>query len=544
MVSKLTLIILSGYFNEKHMKPIGIDLGTTYSAIASWRDSGLELGPVCYYFPQENAYDIASKIYIPDLTNPDEAIFGRNAIKRYFLDPDKFYSAFKRGMDKNTSYDRGQNGCITAVQLSTLLLKYMMKEVNKVEGCDFIPEGAVVSIPYYFLEPSKINTCEALSKSLEQVYAANLEYKDTINLRTIQEPIAAGLDYAFSNSDRLSKSNILIFDLGGGTFDVTIYELDNNTASKKLVFTVLATDGAQRLGGEDFDAAIKDYVLAKNGITSEVVNDPQNKTNLATLNYYITETKCRLSYTADDTIVINNFIPDFRITDKDIANILKGERGYGEKDYLSEIEDIVDRCLRTAGLRTAEIDRVVLVGGSSNIPCIRMMLENKFGKDKMYQSPKPSETVARGACIWAAYQLDLINRKDPHYQRHLHYWDKIEVKIKTAHSIGVVMANDVVDNLIASNQFTPVSSTRKYIPSSLNADGSKAELEPLTVKQGHAIIGQIPVPPIYTHGRARTEIIISITVVAEPTYVKVIVNVPRGNQDGTDLHTEEQIQIL
>lgn len=529
-------------------KPIGIDLGTTYSAIAGWKDSGLVLGPECYYFPQEECYYIASKIYIPDLSNKEEARYGKGAIKYCTVEPDKFYSAFKRGMDNNASYSRPHGG-ITPIELSTALLKHMMKDVvNPVEGCDFIPEGVVVSVPYYFTEPPKQNTCTALSDSLEMVYPDNLENENDINLKTVQEPIAAGLDYAFSFCDVLTKQNILIFDLGGGTFDVTIYELNNDKSNKKLAFTVLATDGDDRLGGEDFDSSIREYILEKNGITPELANDPKYKKILATLNLAVTETKCRLSSTSNDSIVIENFydqpLLDFKLTDRHIENILKGEKGFGKVDYISKIDDIVERCLKKAELKSAMIDRVVLVGGSSNIPCIRKMLETKFGQDRMYQSPKPSETVARGACIWAAYQLDLKNENNPNYKKHLHYWNEIITKVKTAHNIGVVMANKTVDNLIASNKFTPIYSSRRYFPSILSEDGSKAELEPLTIKQGHAIIGHIPVPTIYTHGRSKKEIFISITLVAEPANVKVIVNVPEGNEDGTDMHTEGQIQIL
>lgn len=529
-------------------KPIGIDLGTTYSAIADWKDFGLVVGPSCYYFPLEERYYIASKIYIPDLSNKDEAQYGKGAIKYYIKYPDEFYSAFKRGMDNNATYER-PHGNITSVELSTMLLKHMMKDVvNPVEGSEFIPEGVVVSVPYYFTEPPKQNTCTALLNALEAVYSNNIEYDEVINLRTVQEPIAAGLDYAFSFCDVLSKQNILIFDLGGGTFDVTIYELNNDKINKKLVFTVLATDGDDRLGGEDFDTSIREYILEKNGVSENTANAPEYKQSMALLYLEVTESKCRLSSTSDDTIMLNYFFDrdllNFRLTDKHIEKILKGEKGFGKIDYLSKIEDIVERCLKKAELKSSMIDRVVLVGGSSNIPCIRKILELKFGKDKMYQSPKPSETVARGACIWAAYQLDLKNEQNPNYKRHLHYWNEIVTKVKTAHSLGVLLANNTVDNLIASNKFTPVSSTRTYFPSSLNPDGTKAELEPLTIKQGNEIIGHIPVPAIYTHGRQKKDILISITLVAEPTNVKVLINVPQGNEDGSDICKEGQIQIL
>lgn len=526
-------------------KPIGIDLGTTYSAIAGWNDFGLVVGPVCYHFPLEERYYIASKIFIPNLENKEDVRYGKGAIRHCIMDPDKFYSAFKRGMDDNASIKR-PNGEITPVELSSMLLKHMMRDVvNPVEGADFIPEGAVVSVPYYFTEKPKINTCTALSNALEVTYSDNLEYEEKINLKTVPEPIAAGLDYAFSYSDSIKHQNILIFDLGGGTFDVTIYELKNSLNDKKLEFTILATDGDARLGGEDFDASIRRFILEKNGIDEKMEHDPQYKLSYASLYLEATETKCILSSVSNTAVVINGFydqpVLNFTLTDKHIEKILRGEEGL-RIDYISKIEDIVDRCLVKAELKNQMIDRVVLVGGSSNIPCIRKMLEQKFGANKMYQSPKPSETVARGASIWAAYLLDKENAFNPDYHRHLHYWDNIIIKVKTAHNLGIVTANNTVDTIISSNKFTPISGTRVYIPSSLSADGATAELK-LIVKQGKDEIGSISTPTIYTHGRNRKDILISVTLLAEPTTVKVIINVPKGNEDGTDLHSEGEIEI-
>lgn len=527
-------------------KPIGIDLGTTYSAIARWNDAGLAVGPECYNFRLEERNYVASKIYIPDLGNRDDVMYGKGAIRYCVREPDKFYSAFKRGMDDNSPI-KSANGEITPVELSSLLIKHMFENaVNPVEGAGFIPEGVAVSVPYYFTEPPKINTCKSLSDALESVYGNNLQFDESLNLKTVPEPIAAGLDYAFSFLNDLRHQNILIFDLGGGTFDVTAYELINSPEDKKLEFTVLATDGHERLGGEDFDASIRKYILDKNGVDENMEQDPKYKIDRAQLYLQTTEAKCVLSSVNSTEIVISPFfgqpLLQFRITEQDIQRILKGEAGM-RIDYMSKIEDIVDRCLDKAELSPNMVDRIVLVGGSSNIPCIKRMLEQKFGVGKMYQSPIPSETVARGACIYATYLLDKANKDNPNYHRHLHYWDEIKFKPKNAHNLGIVLSNNRVDTIIQSNIFTPVSGTRVYIPSEISEDGATAVSEPLIVKQGQHVIGSIPIPTIYTHGRSRREINISVTLLAESTDVKVIIHVPKGNEDGTDLHTEGEIQI-
>ena len=139
--------------------------------------------------------------------------------------------------------------------------------------------------------------------------------------------------------------------------------------------------------------------------------------------------------------------------------------------------------------------------------------------------------------------MDQKNKDNPNYARHLHYWDTIIIKEKTAHNLGVKDAHNHIDTIIASNKFTPVRATRSYLPNRLNEDGTKAVLDPLVIHQGKKEIGKIPVPVIYAHGRQRKDINILITLIAESTSVKVLIDVPKGNEDGSDLHTEGQIQI-
>lgn len=526
--------------------PTGIDLGTTYSAIAKWENGFAHTGPVVYNCPSENLNWIASKIFLADLNDcENNVVIGSSSIKKSFTKPEHFFSAFKRGMDDNAPITR-EGVEFTPVKLSTMMLRHMFKQiVNPVEGMDYIPAGVVVSVPYYFTEPPCQNTGNALEYALE-IYKDHPQYTvKGIDPKTVAEPVAAGLDFAFTNSlDINGRENIMIFDLGGGTFDVTVYELNNDVANRRIVFTVLSTDGDARLGGEDFDASIREFVLHDNGITPEIFNDPIYKSCVAQLSAQITEAKCRISSELDDSIVLLPFFntPElsYVLTRTHIEQIMRGEKGC-KIDYLSKIDDIVDRCILSSGISASQIDRVILVGGSSKMPCIRQLLDKKVGVKKIYSSPNPSETVARGAAIWAAYKLDDKNKGNEGYKRNLDKWDEIIIKEKTAHRLGILLANGTVDNIINQNVFTPAQGTKIYIPSKL--DGEKVEMNPLVVRQGKDVVGTIPFPDIYAHGRDKQDIKINITLIAESTAVKVNIYVPQGNKDASDINTIGEIKI-
>lgn len=530
------------------IKPIGIDLGTTYSAIACWEDSTINYGPRVYNCPSEGQNYIASKIFFPDIKNREVATFGKWAIRHSITRPEGFFSAFKRDMAENKPIVRTE-GSITPVELSALFLENLLKRnVQPVEGDVFIPEGVVVSVPYYFTDPPTRNTRKALGDALEKLYSNHPGYEPDINLNTIPEPIAAGLDYAFTQLQGAVQKTVLIFDLGGGTFDVTIYRLENEPINQRLDFTIMATDGHPHLGGEDFDQSLRRYILDKYKISKEAETNPDYNTCHVNLYNQVTDAKIALSdkNCPSVSIVIRPFFTEEEIDEvidrKVIEDVMKGKLG-DKIDFLSRINDIVDRCLEKAQINEKKIDRVVMVGGSSHIPCIKQLMEKKFGKSKIYLSHSTSETVARGAAIWAAYLLDKKNAKEGKTTRHLNRWSEINIKEKNAHALGVLLDNGSVSWIIQSNQFTPAVATSCYVPAFLSADGATAILDPLTIMQGKDIIGKLEMPTIYAHGRVANNILIKITFIAEPTEVKVKAHVAKGNKDGSDINEELEIKM-
>jgi len=236
----------------------------------------------------------------------------------------------------------------------------------------------------------------------------------------------------------VNRYNILVFDLGGGTFDLTLFCL--HQTPKKLLFEVLATGGDDRLGGMDFDECLYKLVLERGGISLTGLSDIEQKKARQKVMEQAVEAKITLSSASDTYITVTDVIPgqhiDIKVTRDDFEKSIQA--------YTKKIDAIVQKLWAVANLRPSDMHRVILVGGSSRIPCMKALVCDLIGEEKVYGNINPSLCVAEGAAMYAAYLDD----------REI-FGREIEVKTRTCHALGLEKAGGKFFELIAANQPTP-----------------------------------------------------------------------------------------
>jgi molecular chaperone DnaK len=372
-------------------KIIGIDLGTTNSCVAIMEGTqakvlenaeGARTTPSVVAFTDENEKLIGQPAKRQAVTNPENTIFAvKRLIGRNFDDPtvkkDVEAAPFKIvNSEKGDAWIEAKGEKYSPSQISAFILQKMKETAEKYLGQAV--EKAVITVPAYFNDAQRQATKDAGK-------IAGLEV-----LRIINEPTAASLAYGL---DKKQNKKIAVYDLGGGTFDVSILELGDG------VFEVKSTNGDTFLGGEDFDNAIVDYLISEfkkdNGIDLK-----SDKLALQRLKEAAEKAKIELS-SAEQTDINLPFITADKTGPKHIN--LKMTRAKLE----ALVEDLIARtippcktALKDAGITASEIDEVVMVGGMTRMPKVIEEVKNFFGKDPN-KSVNPDEVVAMGAAIQA-----------------------------------------------------------------------------------------------------------------------------------------------
>jgi len=532
-------------------KPIGIDLGTTFSAITRWEQKIAATGPEVYNIPAEAANTLPSKVFREDDGDSgSHFIVGRIAQQSGIKEPDAYVNAVKRMMDEGDQSNIKLSGeDFTPIDISAEIIKVLLQNVEAVEGPNsFVPKGVVVTTPYYFKQHQNIFTKKAALKALKSLYSKRHKDTDSLFLGLLPEPIAAGLDYAFTKAEEgIGNENFLVFDLGGGTFDVTIFSLD--TSDGRVKFEVLAINGDDRLGGEDFDKALFDWVLQESDLSLDELNEKDKIRAVRTIEPEITNTKVSLSSMKRTSIIIPYAVGSENIeldmTRNDFENILKGKISSNE-NFLSKIEVILDSVLSKANLDASDINSVLMVGGSSKIPAIKEIVEDKIGANKTKTIDQMDTAVARGASIYAAFLLDKKLEEEGKERKYLAIWNEIIIKERTAHQLGIDI-DEKFYKIISDNQITPAQKTIPVSFKKLSEDKNKVLWDGLTILQGNknsnSVIGNVKMPDIYAHGRDASNIKAKITFIAESSLIKVRIEVPKSSQDGGDIIVEEDLTL-
>ncbi|MGD8189080.1 molecular chaperone HscC [Brevibacillus ginsengisoli] len=342
------------------MTTIGIDLGTTNSLVAYWTENGPAIIP-----------NVLGENLTPSVVSVDESgeiLVGQIAKERLITHPEATVAAFKRYMGTEKKYNLGKY-TFTPEELSSFIVRRLKEDAEAFFG--YPVTEAVISVPAYFNDAQRKST-----KRGAEMAGLKVE-------RLISEPTAAAICYGLHQQE--SETKFLVFDLGGGTFDVSILEMFEG------VLEVKSIAGDNFLGGEDFTELLASYFIDNQKLP---VDDLDSKARSAIFKQ-AEMCKCRL---------FNENSATMRLTWKEQTYEVSMDRIGFEKlvhPLIQRLRQPIERALRDAGLTSADLDAIVLIGGATRMPVIKSVISKMFGR-LPFSHINPDETVALGAAIQAA----------------------------------------------------------------------------------------------------------------------------------------------
>ena len=346
-------------------KIIGIDLGTTNSCVAVMEGGEAVIIP--------NAEGGRTTPSVVGFSKTGERLVGQVAKRQAVSNPERTVSSIKRhmGTDFKASID-GKD--YTPQELSAMVLQKMRTDAEAYLGTKV--DKAVITVPAYFSDSQRQATKDAGK-------IAGLEV-----LRIINEPTAAALAYGL---DKDEEQTVLVFDLGGGTFDVSILELDAG------VFEVKATSGNNRLGGDDFDDRVKDY-LATEFKKEHGIDLRQDKMASQRLSEAAEKAKIELSGMATTNVNLPFITADASGPKHLDINITRAKFEELTADLIEKTMTPTRQAMADAGTEPKDIDKILLVGGSTRIPAVQDAIRKYLGKEP-HKGINPDECVSLGAAI-------------------------------------------------------------------------------------------------------------------------------------------------
>ena len=434
-------VAVVGLAAEKVEAPcVGIDLGTTYSAVGIWQKGEVQIIPnemgnritpsVVAFTETERLVGDGAKNQLPQ--NPENTIY---AIKR--LIGRKFSDATVRSDSKLLSYKlvgdkddkprvevqyKGETKTYTSEEISAMVLQKMKEIAETYLGTTV--KNAVVTVPAYFNDAQRQST-----KDAGTIAGLNI-------VRIINEPTAAAIAYGLNKAE---EKNILVFDLGGGTFDVSLLTIDDG------FFEVVATHGDTHLGGEDFDNNMMRHFVAMLK-SKKGVDISKDQKALARLRKACEAAKRQLSSQPEARVEVDSLTEGFDFSEK----ITRAKFEELNMDLFKGTLKPVQRVLEDGKLKKSDVDEIVLVGGSTRIPKVQQLIRDFFNKD-LNKQINPDEAVAHGAAVQAAV---LSGASD--------LGDKVVLIDVIPLSLGIETAGGVMTKLIERNTKIPAKKSQVF----------------------------------------------------------------------------------
>ncbi|MDH4220101.1 MAG: molecular chaperone DnaK [Candidatus Aminicenantes bacterium] len=418
---------------------IGIDLGTTYSCVAYMEGKEPRVIP--------NFDGLLTTPSVVSITSSGERLIGNLALRQAFTNPTNTITAIKRLMGKKFDSEEvketklripyrlaeAPNGDlmvelgsekISPPEISAMILEYLKRCAESYFGEEV--KEAVVTVPAHFDDHQRQATKDAAK-------IAGLEV-----LRIINEPTAASLAYGLRTRE---NATIAVYDMGGGTFDITLMEINDG------VFHVLATNGNTYLGGEDFDNRIVDW-LAEEFKKEHEIDLSQDRLALQRVKEAAEKAKRELSFTMETEINLP-FIYSSKSDSKHIQKILTRQKLEEiTRDLIEKSFPFIEQALEDGKLEPEKLDEIILVGGQTRMPLIRSMIAEFFRKEPV-ERLNPDEIVAMGAAI----QSGILGGK---------MTDLVLLLDVTPLSLGIEIENDQFIKIIEKNTTIPTKKTRAF----------------------------------------------------------------------------------
>ena len=398
-------------------KVIGIDLGTTNSVVAV-----MEGGEPTVITNPEGSRLTPSVV---GFTKDGERLIGQLAKRQAVSNPDRTIASIKRHMGE-VDYKVNIDGkSYTPPEISAMILQKLKGDAEKYLG-ETVTQ-AVITVPAYFNDSQRQATKDAGK-------IAGLDV-----LRIVNEPTAAALAYGL---DKGENGTILVFDLGGGTFDVSILNLDDG------MFQVVATNGNTHLGGDDFDNAVMNWMVEEfkksNGIDLS-----QDKMAAQRLKEAAEKAKIELSSMTSTNINLPFITADASGPKHLDLTLTRAKFDELTADLVEATVEPTRKAMADAGLSASEIDKIILVGGSSRIPAVQEAIRKYFGKEPSH-GVNPDECVAVGAAIQAGILSGELNDKN------------IVLLDVTPLSLGIETLGGICTRMIERNTAIPTSKSQVF----------------------------------------------------------------------------------